>query len=110
MVPAAQEYFGRLVGHRLKQREICRQSQTLRFKGTQPDVAGQMTHRAGHEERRLAQGDDAVGEHVPALAVDQCNRQALLEILAPHHLLTAILCEEIRPSLKLPPLQSSPST
>src|SRR5260370_6540806 len=65
-----------------------------------------MTHRAGHEERRLAQGDDAVGEHVPALAVDQCNRHALLEILARHHLVKAILCEEIGPALQLALVES----
>src|SRR5260370_19024290 len=65
-----------------------------------------MTHRPGHEERRLAQGDDAVGEHVPALAVDQCNRQALLEILARHHLVKAILCEEIGPALELALVES----
>src|SRR5260370_18319286 len=65
-----------------------------------------MTHRPGHEERRLAQGDDAVGEHVPALAVDQRNRQALLEILARHHLVKAILCEEIGPALELALVES----
>src|SRR5947208_13341788 len=60
-----------------------------------------MTHCPGHEERRLAQRDDAVDEHVPALAVDQRNRQALLEILARHHLVKTIRGKEIGPALEV---------
>jgi hypothetical protein len=101
MVPAAQEQLGRLIGHRLKQRKIRRQAEAVRFHRPEPDVAGEMSHGPRHEERRLAQGDNAVDKHVPALAVDQRDRQPLLEILARRHPVKAILGEEIGPALEL---------